>query len=60
MHTLIESRIVPFDGHALWYPARESMKVNTLSQKKQSCSKCLMENTSSSCIVFIHGPFATS
>ena len=36
MHTLIESRIVPFDGHALWYPARESMKVNTLIQSKET------------------------
>ena len=35
MHTLIELRIVTFDGHALWDPARESMKVNTLKSIEQ-------------------------
>ena len=30
MHTLIKFGIVPFDGHALWNPAGQSMKVNTL------------------------------
>ena len=30
MHTLVKFGIVPFDGHALWNPARQSMKVNTL------------------------------
>lgn len=30
MHTVIKFGIVPFDGHALWNPARQSMKVNTL------------------------------
>ena len=30
MHTLIKFWIVPFDGHALWNPAGQSMKINTL------------------------------
>lgn len=30
MHTLIKFGIVPFDGHPLWNPSRQSVKVNTL------------------------------
>ena len=48
MHTLIKFGIVPFDGHALWNPARQSMKVNTLKSNNTHTTDLGLGQTSNS------------